>query len=292
MLKEGRVIRKIQGYYFVYTNHKYSNIEEFENGLIKCKLKGTLKEKNKKDNCVIGDIVIIDTENEIIVEIKERKNLILRPLMSNVDNIVIVFSSKEPHFDIVMFQKYLIYVHKNNINPILLISKSDLLNEEEINEMKEILDYNFPYLKYYFTSIKRDESFIEFKKEIENKNIIIIGQSGVGKSSLVNYLLNVDILKVGEISKKTLKGKNTTIDTRFFPYNKGYIIDTPGFSSVEFPIVKDILEIKEYMPEIKVEALKCKFNNCIHITEPNCSVKNNLTKLRYDFYNLFLNNIR
>lgn len=289
MLIEGKVIRKIQGFYFVYTNYSFKDIEEFEDKLVKCKLRGNLKVKNKKDNCIIGDNVIIDTELDVIVEILERKNSLKRPLISNIDNLAITFAAKEPNFDIIQFQKLLLNVHKNELDPILIITKSDLLSNSEKEELGKLLKDNFPYLKYFFIS---HNEFSEFKEYISDKNIIISGPSGVGKSTLINNILEQEVLVTGDISQKTKKGKNTTVDTRFFPYNNGFIIDTPGFSSIEFPVFENILDVREYFPEIKDLAIECKFSNCVHIHEPNCNVKEKLNKLRYDFYKLIYQNIQ
>ncbi|WP_156300417.1 ribosome small subunit-dependent GTPase A [Streptobacillus canis] len=289
MLIEGKVIRKIQGFYFVYTNYSFKDIEEFEDKLVKCKLRGNLKVKNKKENCIIGDNVIIDTELCVIVEILERKNSLKRPLISNIDNLAITFAAKEPNFDIIQFQKLLLNVHKNELDPILIITKSDLLSNSEKEELGKLLKDNFPYLKYFFIS---HNEFSEFKEYISDKNIIISGPSGVGKSTLINNILEQEVLVTGDISQKTKKGKNTTVDTRFFPYNNGFIIDTPGFSSIEFPVFENILDVREYFPEIKDFAIECKFSNCVHIHEPNCNVKEKLNKLRYDFYKLIYQNIQ
>lgn len=289
MLIKGKVIRKIQGFYFVYTYYDFKDIDDFEEKLIKCKLRGNLKLKNKKDNCIIGDNVIIDTELEVITEILERNNYLNRPLISNIDNLALTFSAKDPNFDIIQFQKLLLNIHKNELEPLLLITKSDLLSKDELNELDSILKNSFPYLKYFFIS---KESFEDFKRYIKDKNIIISGPSGVGKSTLINNILNQNVLITGEISQKTKKGKNTTVDTRFFPFGNGFIIDTPGFSSIEFPNFKNALEIKEYFPEIQELSLSCKFSNCIHIHEPNCNVKGNLNELRYDFYKLIYQNIQ
>lgn len=289
---KGKVIRKIQGFYFCYTNYSFNNIEEFEQKLLKCKLRGSLKEKNKKDNCVIGDEVLIDEENLSIEKVFERENIIFRPLISNIDYIALTFSIKDPNFDIIQFQKNLLYSHKNNLKPILILTKIDLVSKDELDNLLNLLKENFPYLKIFPLSLKDKESFKNLHDFISNKNIVISGLSGVGKSSLINQLLNSDILKIGEVSSKTKKGKNTTVDTRFFPLNSGFIIDTPGFSNVDFPKINNILEIKEYMPEIKDNYSLCKFNNCNHLSEEICEVKKQLTQLRYEFYLMFVKNFK
>ena len=291
MIKLGKVIRKIKGVYFIYPFTPFKNIDDFENSLIQAKLRGNLKIKNKKDNCIIGDIVEFDDELNVIETIKERKNFIDRPLISNIDYIALFFSAREPDFDIIAFQKSLLKIHKNNLKPILVITKSDLLNKEEKNNLKALLNDNFPYLNLFFISTKNGD-IEEFKNFIKHKDIIISGPSGVGKSTLINNIIGSDTLKTNEVSQKTKKGRNTTVDTRFFPFLDGFIIDTPGFSSIEFPKLNDILEIKEYFPEINELSTECKFKNCSHITEPNCNVKENINKTRYDFYNLIIKNMK
>ena len=291
MIKLGKVIRKIKGVYFIYPFTPFKNIDDFENSLIQAKLRGNLKIKNKKDNCIIGDIVEFDDELNVIETIKERKNFIDRPLISNIDYIALFFSAREPDFDIIAFQKSLLKIHKNNLNPILVITKSDLLSKEEKNNLKALLKDNFPYLNLFFISTKNDD-IEEFKNFIKHKDIIISGPSGVGKSTLINNIIGSDTLKTNEVSQKTKKGRNTTVDTRFFPFLDGFIIDTPGFSSIEFPKLNDTLEIKEYFPEINELSTECKFKNCSHITEPHCNVKENIKKIRYDFYNLIIKNMK
>ena len=291
MIKLGKVIRKIKGVYFIYPFTPFKNIDDFENSLIQAKLRGNLKIKNKKDNCIIGDIVEFDDELNVIETIKERKNFIDRPLISNIDYIALFFSAREPDFDIIAFQKSLLKIHKNNLNPILVITKSDLLNKDEKNNLKALLNDNFPYLNLFFISTKNGD-IEEFKNFIKHKDIIISGPSGVGKSTLINSIIGSDTLKTNEVSQKTKKGRNTTVDTRFFPFLDGFIIDTPGFSSIEFPKLNDTLEIKEYFPEINELSTECKFKNCSHITEPHCNVKENIKKIRYDFYNLIIKNMK
>ena len=143
MIKCGKVIRKIKGVYFIYPFTAFKNINDFENSLIQAKLRGNLKIKNRKDNCIIGDIVEFDDELNVIETMKERKNFIDRPLISNIDYIALFFSAKEPDFDIIAFQKSLLKIHKNNLNPILVITKSDLLNTNEKENLKVFLENNF-----------------------------------------------------------------------------------------------------------------------------------------------------
>lgn len=292
MILEGKIVRKITGYYFVYTGYSFKTLSEFEDNLLLCKLKGSLKNKNKKDNCVVGDNVLIDDTSNSIIEIKERKNIIYRPLISNIDYLAITLSIKNPDFNFNTLQKMLLKVHENNIDPILILTKCDLAKKEEIENLNTILKVNFPYLKVFNISKENELENSNFKTFIKDKSLILTGLSGVGKSSLINKLLNFDIIRTSEVSKKTKKGKNTTVDTRFYPLENGYIIDTPGFSSFEISSFKNELDIKYCFPEILELSKECKFKNCIHLNEPNCNVKDNLNQIRYDFYKYILNNWR
>lgn len=284
VLIKGKVIRKIQGFYDVLC----------EKGIYSCKLKGILKKSNNKLNCVIGDIVDFYIDDLVINNIYDRKNLLLRPLVANVDFVAITLSVKDPVIDINNFQKMLLLIDKQEIPLILILSKIDLVDEDEKTKMLNELNDRFRNIKIFCISLKTKEGLLELEKYIEGKQIVLSGASGVGKSSLVNYLLKDDVLEVGDISSKTKKGKNTTIDTRYFETNQIKIFDTPGYSYVSVPEFYDKLDIMEYISEFKPYLGLCKFKNCIHIDEPQCYIKqmvieNKINIKRYDFYKSLVN---
>ena len=284
VLIKGKVIRKIQGFYDVLC----------EKGIYSCKLKGILKKSNNKLNCVIGDIVDFDIDDLVINNIYDRKNLLLRPLVANVDFVAITLSVKDPVIDINNFQKMLLLIDKQEIPLILVLSKIDLVDEDEKTKMLNELNDRFRNIKIFCISLKTKEGLLELEKYIEGKQIILSGASGVGKSSLVNYLLKDDVLEVGDISSKTKKGKNTTIDTRYFETDQIKIFDTPGYSYVSVPEFYDKLDIMEYISEFKPYLGLCKFKNCIHIDEPQCYIKqmvieDKINIKRYDFYKSLVN---
>lgn len=279
VLIKGKVIRKIQGFYDVLC----------EKGIYSCKLKGILKKSNNKLNCVIGDIVDFDIDDLVINNIYDRKNLLLRPLVANVDFVAITLSVKDPLIDINNFQKMLLLIDKQEIPLILILSKIDLVDEDEKAKMLNELNDRFRNIKIFCISLKTKEGLLELEKYIEGKQIVLSGASGVGKSSLVNYLLKDDVLEVGDISSKTKKGKNTTIDTRYFETDQIKIFDTPGYSYVSVPEFYDKLDIMAYISEFKPYLGLCKFKNCIHIDEPQCYIKqmvieDKINIKRYDFY--------
>lgn len=284
VLIKGKVIRKIQGFYDILC----------EKGIYSCKLKGILKKSNNKLNCVIGDIVDFDIDDLVINNIYDRKNLLLRPLVANVDFVAITLSVKDPVIDINNFQKMLLLIDKQEIPLILILSKIDLVDEDEKTKMLNELNDRFRNIKIFCISLKTKEGLLELEKYIEGKQIVLSGASGVGKSSLVNYLLKDDVLEVGDISSKTKKGKNTTIDTRYFETDQIKIFDTPGYSYVSVPEFYDKLDIMEYISEFKPYLGLCKFKNCIHIDEPQCYIKqmvieDKINIKRYDFYKSLVN---
>ena len=283
ILINGKVIRKIQGFYDVL----------FEKKIYSCKLKGILKKTNNKLNCVIGDIVDFDIDDLVINNIYDRNNLLLRPLVANVDFVAITLSVKEPIIDINNFQKMLLIIDKQEIPLILILNKIDLVDKDEKAKILNELNDRFRNIKIICISLKTKEGLLELEKYIEGKQIVLSGASGVGKSSLVNYLVKYDILEVGYISSKTKKGKNTTTDTRYFETDKIKIFDTPGYSYVSIPKFYNKLDIMEYISEFKPYLGLCKFKNCIHIDEPKCYIKQMVSEdkiniKRYDFYKLLV----
>lgn len=288
-MKIYQVIRKIKGFYYVY-EYKEDKID-FSN-IIECRLKGNLKQVNSKFNCIVGDYVNI-TDDFVINNIEKRKNIFERPLISNVDNIFLTFSVKFPDFDINLFQKILLYIDKCRTNCSLILTKCDLISEEELKE-----------LIIYIKSVKKDINILVKYKNSDLKNIInelekyrtnlFTGPSGVGKSTLLKNILNDYTIETNEISKKLKKGKNTTVESRFYKYSDtSIVIDTPGFSNLFYPTLENYQEIYEYFPDF-IDFLGCKFKDCKHYKETGCVIKKavddkKISETRYNFYLNFLN---
>lgn len=275
----GVVINKIQGFYYV----------KSEEQVYECKLRGILKRKDDKQNCVVGDIVEISEDNAII-KVEKRKNLVERPLVANIDYLVIQFAGKDPAIDYERLNILILRSFYYKITPIVVINKIDLLTNEEIEDVKKNLEFlNKLNIKYFLVSEKANIGIDDLKAYIKDKITAFGGPSGVGKSSIINLLQSAKKLETGETSKKLKRGKHTTKDTNLLPLKDGgYIIDTPGFSSIELPEIKNVQELIELFPEFKVEE-SCKFNNCLHLNEPNCAIKNSveqgvISQTRYEFY--------
>lgn len=269
-----------------------------EENIYECRLRGSLKVKNDKMNCIIGDIVEFDENEKVITKIEKRKNFLHRPLLSNIDFIGILFSVVSPNFDFTVFQKMLLNAESQNISSILIISKTDLISDEDLqiflNKIKENFGNSIPVFPI---SAENNIGLEQLLSYIKGKSVTVSGPSGSGKSTLINTLIGEDILETNEISNKTLRGRHTTTESRFFRIDTDtYLIDTPGFSSLEFPKLKDKKELELLFPEFIDYIPQCKFRDCLHMNEPDCSIKEHILtgdipKMRYDFYLYSLNNI-
>ena len=213
---EGRIIKNISNDYLVSVNDELYN----------CKARG----KFRKDNIIplVGDIVEIDADNSYILDIKKRKNSLIRPSVANVDKAIIVTSVK-PKLDTNLLDKLLVIVSYNNIEPVICFTKLDLLNEDEKDEISNIISY---YKEVGFKVITNTD-LEELKVILKNSLSVFVGQSGAGKSTLLNKLDSTLELKTDEISKALGRGKHTTRHVELFNVYDGYVVDTPGFSSLD-----------------------------------------------------------
>lgn len=255
-------------------------------GINICKPRG--KFRLDKITPLVGDKVIIDDINNYLLEIKPRKNSLIRPQIANVDIALIVTSVKEPNFDSNLLDKLLTIISYNNIEPIICLTKTDLLNEEEEKNIKEIFNYyqSIGYIVVTNNDIK------EIKKLIAGKIVVFAGQSGAGKSSLLNKLDKNLNLETNEISKALGRGKHTTRCTTLYDIDSSLVADTPGFSSVDFRGMTKI-DIRDNMKEMFDNLHNCKYKDCMHIKEDDCEVKrlveqNKILLSRYNNYKSFI----
>lgn len=276
---QGVVINKIQGFYYVESNNK----------VFECKLRGILKKTNNKYNCVVGDRVEISEDNTI-VEIFKRDNMLIRPIVANVDYLAIQFAAKHPNIDFERINLLLLTAFYYKVKPIVIVNKIDYLTKEELCELKEKLSFLEKIsVPMFLISCHQNIGLEKVEDFLKDKITVIGGPSGVGKSSFINFLQSEKTLKTGKISEKLQRGKHTTRDSNMIKMKVGgYIIDTPGFSSIEVPNVENREELISLFPEFSsIES--CKFLNCSHTHEPGCNVKkeveeNKISKDRYDFY--------
>lgn len=255
-------------------------------GINICKPRG--KFRLDKITPLVGDTVVIDEINNYLLDIKPRKNFLIRPQISNIDIALIVTSVKEPNFDSNLLDKLLTIISYNNITPIICLTKTDLLNKEEEKNINKIFNY---YQSIGYTVVNNN-NVKEIKKLISNKIVVFAGQSGAGKSSLLNKLDSSLNLETNEISKALGRGKHTTRCTTLYQIESSLVADTPGFSSVDFRGMTKI-DIRDNMKEMFDNLHNCKYKDCMHIKEDGCEIKklveqNKILSSRYNNYKLFI----
>ena len=251
-----------------------------------CKPRG--KFRNDKITPLVGDRVVIDDINNYILEIKERKNFLIRPSIANVVIAIIVTSVKEPNFDSNLLDKLLTIISYNNVKPVVCLTKMDLLNDEELDRINSI----FNYYKSIGYDVITNNDIRELKEIIKNKIVVFAGQSGAGKSSLLNRLDKTLELQTNEISKALGRGKHTTRCVTLYDVCDALVADTPGFSSIDFRGMTKI-DIRDNMKEMFDNLEYCKYRDCMHIKEDDCYVKklleeNKILSSRYDNYKSFI----
>ena len=240
--------------------------------------------KFRKENItpLVGDYVEFDPINNYILKVLPRKNTLLRPTVSNIDQAILVTSVKTPDFSTNLLDKLIATMEYYKVKPILCITKMDLISEEERRIIRDILEYyeGLGYSVYYNDEIDK------IKKVFKDKTTVFTGQSGAGKSTLLNKLdPNLD-LKVGEVSIALGRGRHTTRHVELIQMLGGKILDTPGFSNISFShIPKE--EIKDLFVEFK--KYPCIYKDCNHLDESECIVKkmvrdNKILASRYDNY--------
>ncbi|AOG60726.1 ribosome biogenesis GTPase [Spiroplasma helicoides] len=265
-MKKGIILKVLSEYAYVY----------FENRLYECKTQGKVRHKNLIP--VTGDYVhfeILDEKNlkGTVNEILPRKNELYRPRISNVDQVVIITSVKEPDFNSYTLNKYLAFIEFINIKPILAFTKVDLLDKNSL-VWQVANDYrNIGYDVYLINNmIETDNEWKKFIDNLNDKVSVFTGQTGAGKSTTLNHIIPTAFEKTQQISKALNRGKHTTTKNELFIYKKGLIGDTPGFSSFELKEI-DKYELAHSYKFFEKNITKCKFNDCIHLEEtPGCEI--------------------
>ena len=285
-MPQGQIRKAISGFYYVQDG----------NDLLPCKGRGVFR--NRGITPLVGDFVDYekDGENEgVITVIHERKNELVRPPVSNIDQALLVFSVKEPDFSPHLLDRFLVVIESHQIEPIICITKNDLLTNQDTKYQKKI-DY-YQSIGYTVISTSRGDKEILTKLGplLSEKISVLAGQSGVGKSSLLNMLVPDLNLKTGEISEALGRGKHTTRHVELVEVADGLIADTPGFSSLDFDHIEKE-ELSSNFIEFDRISHQCKFRGCLHVKEPKCAVKaavenGEIAESRYENYLQFLQEI-
>lgn len=270
---KGQIIKIISNDYFVsYQDKEYI-----------CKARGKLRNKNL--TLKVGDYCIFNEKEEVIEEICKRKNSLERPSVSNIDQAFIITSLKSPALSTNLLDKLLVICHINNIEPVICLTKKDLLPKNEYKEIKKIIKY-YKHLGY---KVLYNNQLYRIKKCFKNKTTVFTGQTGAGKSTLLNKLDKNLNFETNEISKALGRGKHTTRYVTLVNLAKGKVLDTPGFSALDLSLYNDE-EIKKSF--IEFSKYKCPYKDCFHLKEKECEVKKQvgkkIIKPRYDNYKKFI----
>lgn len=260
-LKQGRIIKVISNHYTILC----------EDEMVVAKPRGTMRKGQKP---FAGDLVNFEQieDSYRIDSILPRTNQLLRPSVCNVDQALVVTSLKDPDFNVHLLDRLLFSVLLCNIEPVICITKSDLVTSEEFSKLKELLDrYEKSGYRVFYSHPGSDDE--ELRTLLSNKISVLCGQTGAGKSSLLNRLDPSFQLRTQETSKALGRGKHTTRHCELFPIGQGLVADTPGFSSLDFSHL-EIAKLAKVIPDFQ-DALQqgCKFADCIHVHEPGCAVK-------------------
>ncbi len=280
----GKLIKQIAGFFYVYVDGI---------GVVECKAKGTLRKDGLKP--IVGDNVEIKCHNVEeklgnITALSVRNNELIRPKAANVDQCLIVSAMRSPDVNYNLLDRLILSMKMQDLPCILCFNKYDLSDEDKKNEILDI--YGKSGIDIIICSVKNDENTKAVKEVLKGKTTAIAGPSGVGKSTMINYLLGRDEMETGEISAKISRGKHTTRHAELFAVDidnvSSFIMDTPGFSSVYVPEM-DERELKHYYPEFTAYEGDCKFLSCMHDKEKECGVKDAveaglISRVRYENY--------
>jgi ribosome biogenesis GTPase / thiamine phosphate phosphatase len=287
-MPEGKIIKALSGFYYV-----LSDGEVFQ-----CRGRGVFRKH--KITPLVGDEVVFQAENKTdgyIMEIRERKNELIRPPIANIDQAILVFSAVQPDFSPGLLDRFLVLIEAKDIRPIIVISKMDLTDDKT----KPIVEkYASDYRKIGYevieTSAVTKNGVDLLLPYLEGRTSVFAGQSGVGKSSLLNALRPDLQLKTNDVSTHLGRGKHTTRHVELIEIGGGLVADTPGFSSLEFNEI-EAEQLPLCFPEFRERDHECKFRGCTHIAEPKCAVKaaleaGEIPSYRYEHYLNFMEEIK
>ena len=263
-------------------------------GIFECKLREVLKKQ--KQSILVGDFVVLDQVNNnsmqaCIYSVAKRQNYISHPKAANVSQAIIVSALKEPELSFEQLDRYLALCEYHKIKPILCFNKEDLLSDGRLEDKIESIYKKLGY-ELIFTSALKKKGIDKLKQILRNNCSILCGSSGVGKSSLINAITGTTRIRTKEVSTKTSKGTHTTRHCEIIKIeDDSAIIDTPGFSHLKFDFLLPY-DVQNLFPELRDVEKTCKYNNCLHIHEDGCTIKESLdcmSEFRYESYTKLVN---
>lgn len=286
---QGKIIKGIGGFYYVHAG---------DGVIYECKARGIFRRENIKP--LVGDYVeleVLDQEEETgsIRAILPRKSTLIRPAVANIDQALVVFAITKPEPNFNLLDRFLIMMEQQDLPCIICFNKSDIASEQERVNLQSA--YEACGCRVLFISVREKEGLEQVRALLQGKTTAMAGPSGVGKSSLINFLHPQAAMETGAISRKIDRGKHTTRHSELFVLDQdSYIMDTPGFSSLQlFDMEKE--ELKDFYPEFRTWEADCRFRGCVHISEPGCSVKEALaagkiSDVRYHNYTVLYEELK
>ena len=279
MFYKGIVTQAVKDNFQVLVNQK----------IINCSASQKIKLTNK---IVCGDHVEVDLENSYIIKIFERKNFITRPKTANIDKALITTSFKEPDLATLLIDKLILFYELHKIEPILVFTKKDLIQNNEYQDI--INDYSNAGYEIIQTNINNFDAK-PFQEQINNNVVMFAGQSGVGKSTILNHLDPDLNISTNEISHALNRGKHTTTKNTLYRLFDGLVCDTPGFSSIQ-QIADKKVELAKLFKDFATLSQECKFSDCLHIEEKVCKIKEqvgiSIAENRYNNYVLIIKKVK
>ncbi|QHJ70984.1 ribosome small subunit-dependent GTPase A [Planococcus halotolerans] len=288
-MPKGQIRKALSGFYYV--------LDEDGERYIQCRGRGVFR--NRQISPLVGDFVDYKADNDLegtILHVYERKNELVRPPIANIDQAILVFSAKQPDFHPLLLDRFLTAIESHDIQPVICLTKMDLVNDKE---RSAIMDYVADYEKIGYevipTFINDPDLQQRLMPVLEGRTSVLAGQSGVGKSTMLNTILPSLELKTDDISKALNRGKHTTRHVELIEVNSGLLADTPGFSSFDFDTIEKE-ELSGCFPEMAERSNACKFRECLHLNEPKCAIKaavdsGEIPEYRYKHYLKFLEEI-
>ena len=285
----GKIIKGIGGFYYVDTE---------ESGVYACRARGIFRKEKKKP--LVGDDVEISVLDETdregsLDEIFPRRNELIRPASANIDQALVIFAADYPKPNFNLLDRFLISMQQQDIPVIICFNKSELVSGETLSEYCSI--YEQSGCRLCTMSIYEQQGLEEVKSLLIGKTTCIAGPSGVGKSSLTNYLHPEQTAQVGELSRKIGRGKQTTRHTELFRIERdSYFLDTPGFTSL-YVTGLEPGDVRWYYAEFEQFRDRCRFQGCMHLSEPDCAVKSavaegKIHRERYENYRLITEEVK
>jgi len=286
----GKIIRSLAGFYDVYC---------YEDGLeYRCRARGIFRKD--KFRPLVGDEAEFTVTHAKDMEgsldgIEKRKNFLVRPPVANIDQALVVFALASPDPNLFLLDRFLVRMEKAGIPAIILFNKEDLVTEEEVREYERI--YRGSGCRVLTSCVRDGIGVKEVLELMRGRTTVLAGPSGVGKSSLTNILCPEAEMEVGEVSRKTERGKQTTRHAELFAIGSDtFFLDTPGFSSLFLEDLKPE-EVRRYFREFREHEGQCRYEDCMHISEPDCEIKRaveagEISRERYENYVRMVSELR